>query len=261
MYSEHCERVATRERVKRFRARQGGGAETNEDVTVNETPCTETEYEKNSIPKEDLNKETTTREIPVAEQEEKIYAAYPRKVGRGAAMRAIRSAVNRLANGSLSKPAMSPTIARRWLWKRATEYAVSEAGDKPAGPDYRPHPATWFNAERYFDDDSEWARNGDGNGKTGNNSSPARKRVNDAYAVLDEEAKRKGWGDPGDPFATDGAEVSTPGFVGVDQGDDARLREVGDQIRAAPSEGRVGGSAHSSGPEIFPPARPSSGRV
>lgn len=84
---------------------------------------------------------------------ESIYAAYPRKVGKQAAIKAIVSAIARMRESGVDDPALH-------LLERAKRYAASKAGrTPPAGEtDYRPHPATWFNAGRYDDDPGEWDR-------------------------------------------------------------------------------------------------------
>lgn len=75
---------------------------------------------------------------------EEIYQAYPRHVGKQAAIRAILRAMRE------HDPA--------WLLARVRLFASSPDGN--AGR-YTPHPATWFNAGRYDDDDREWFRQGD----------------------------------------------------------------------------------------------------
>lgn len=77
-----------------------------------------------------------------------IYEAYPRKVGRGKALEAIRKAMRRLVDRGQPAPAA-------WLLARVRAFAASPAGQ--AGQ-YTPHPTTWFNQERYDDDDAEWQR-------------------------------------------------------------------------------------------------------
>ena len=98
-----------------------------------------------------------------SEQIEAIYAQYPRKVGKRTAIKAIVKAVKRItANNSTEEG------ARRWLWKKVREYALSPAGQKSQDPaqDFRPHPATWFNQDRFYDDPAEWQKpNGSRNGK------------------------------------------------------------------------------------------------
>jgi hypothetical protein len=97
-------------------------------------------------------------------QTRKVYESYPRHVAPRAALKAIQKAVERLVK---SKACPDQLEARRYLYKQATFYARSPAGQKPPGPeDFRPHPATWFNQERYFDDPAEWQKpNGASNGK------------------------------------------------------------------------------------------------
>ena len=100
------------------------------------------------------------------EQEEKIYQAYPRHVGKEAALKAIRKAVERLVAGDNLHTKMEAYDARKYLWRKAKEFSMSPAGMAPLNKneDYRPYPSTWFNQGRYFDEQSEWQksnRNGD----------------------------------------------------------------------------------------------------
>ena len=73
---------------------------------------------------------------------ESIYQAYPRKVGKAAAIKAIKAA---LKNGGGSPDQLKATVQR---------YAQAVAGQDKK---YIPHPATWFNAGRYEDDPAEWS--------------------------------------------------------------------------------------------------------
>jgi hypothetical protein len=75
---------------------------------------------------------------------EEIYAAYPRKVGRPAALVKIRRALSKIDGGKLLE------------LTRAYSDAV-----KGTDPQFVPHPATWFGQERYNDDPKTWKRDGD----------------------------------------------------------------------------------------------------
>jgi len=69
----------------------------------------------------------------------RIYDAYPRKVGRGAAIKAIAKALKRVPFDELLE---------------AVElYALGRQGEDRK---YTPHASTWFNQERWTDDRSEW---------------------------------------------------------------------------------------------------------
>lgn len=68
-----------------------------------------------------------------------IYEAYPKKVGRPAALKAIASACQRISPAEL----LSRTVA----------YAKAVSGKDPR---YIPHPSTWFNQDRFLDDPSTW---------------------------------------------------------------------------------------------------------
>jgi hypothetical protein len=73
-----------------------------------------------------------------------IYAAYPRKVGKQAAIRAIRLALK------------VKTAAA--LLERVAAYAAATARWPAQDRQYIPHPATWFNQGRYDDAPEEWER-------------------------------------------------------------------------------------------------------
>lgn len=146
-----------------------------QDETLHETvvpvtvtaPDTDTDTEQKHKKTSSNGKRLT---LEIAQQEEKIYDAYPRKVGKALALKAIRNAVTRLVAGSFTeKPMADSDEARRFLWKKTAQYASSPAGSKLEGEDYRPHPASWFNQERYFDDLAEWQKSRNGahaNGKS-----------------------------------------------------------------------------------------------
>ena len=77
---------------------------------------------------------------------EQIYAAYPRKVGKLAAIKAIKTVVK---------------VTKRdlgYLLDRATAYAAAVKQWPAADKQYVPHPATWFNQGRWMDDPKEWQR-------------------------------------------------------------------------------------------------------
>ncbi len=211
MYRDEKVRDDTRKRVQRFREKQDSNGECNAEGNANVRECTETETETESFETESLpssKKNSVRKENPqvVAEQEEAIYEAYPRKAGRGAALTAIRKAVSRLVAGSMHQEPMLPHEARKWLQRRAADYAGSPAGVKSGDDDYRPHPATWFNQERYFDETSEWNRNGgNGNGKAAGNGNT----VFDDLQQLQEEARKNR--DGGKPAAVDAGEAGERG--------------------------------------------------
>ena len=72
-----------------------------------------------------------------------IYKEYPRQVGRGDAIKAIIKVLK------VKKVPYDTLIDRTRAFARA-----SEGKDKK----YIPHPSTWYNQERYADDESEWRR-------------------------------------------------------------------------------------------------------
>jgi hypothetical protein len=76
---------------------------------------------------------------------ESVYAEYPRKVGRGAALKAIMSALHRIDDPD-------PVAV---LIRVTREFARSPAGQRG---EFTPHPATFYNHSRYLDDPEEWER-------------------------------------------------------------------------------------------------------
>lgn len=85
------------------------------------------------------DKGTTSAEIEVIAIG--IYDAYPKKVGRPAAIKAIQRALS--------------VVEADMLLELTSAYAKSVEG---ADPQFIPHPATWFNQERYNDDPKTWPR-------------------------------------------------------------------------------------------------------
>lgn len=94
-----------------------------------------------------------------------VYDAYPRKIGKGEAYRAIEKALVRLVKDGNRDP--DPVS---WLLARVQTFAHSPAGN--AGS-YTPHPATWFNADRFDDDPKEWERQ-----KSNSHHAPPGPRIN-----------------------------------------------------------------------------------
>jgi len=77
----------------------------------------------------------------VAEEDvEAIYEAYPRKVGRGAALLSIRKAC--VEHGA------------EMIMEKVKLYAKAREGEEKF---FTPHAQTWMNQQRYLDDPEEWA--------------------------------------------------------------------------------------------------------
>jgi hypothetical protein len=80
---------------------------------------------------------------------EVIYAAYPIKVGKIAALKAIAVALRSMPAADLlaKVQAYAAAVAK---WPHALRYSD--------GRDTVPHPRTWFNQGRFLDDPATWAR-------------------------------------------------------------------------------------------------------
>lgn len=90
-------------------------------------------------------------------QLESIYLAYPRRAGKGAALRAIRRALEIISR----RPGVDDPV--QWLSDRVSTYAAARNAIVNADPSARaftPYPSTWFNQGRY-DDEPEPALSSD----------------------------------------------------------------------------------------------------
>ena len=83
----------------------------------------------------------------MAAQIEEVYRAYPRHIGKAAALKAIRLAVKRMEERDSGEDAVA------FLLERTKLFAASPAGKRGR---YTAYPATWFNRESYLDDEQEW---------------------------------------------------------------------------------------------------------
>jgi hypothetical protein len=83
-----------------------------------------------------------------------IYDAYPKKVGKPAAVRSIKAALKK--------------VEPDWLLQTTQAYAKAVNG---ADQTFIPNPATWFNQERYNDDPKTWKRDEKGSGRSSVNAS------------------------------------------------------------------------------------------
>jgi len=100
------------------------------------------DYSKKDYSKKDNTSSTDPKSEPLTERYKRIYDAYPRKVGRAAALRAIVKACH------YNDPATIEAAAQKFgaLWEGVPIDRMT----------YVPHPATWFNQERFLDDPATW---------------------------------------------------------------------------------------------------------
>lgn len=108
----------------------------------------------------DKDKDKTETEAPIADAPtpEQVYEAYPRKVARPVALVAIKKAAAKLDK---SGPLDGHHSGLSLLLDRAKAYAAAVGRWKPEDRDFAPHPATWFNQERYLDAEDSWDRHDD----------------------------------------------------------------------------------------------------
>ena len=75
----------------------------------------------------------------VISQCEEIYSLYPKKIGKGSAIKSIEKALTKISFEELSR--IVNIYCAKIAWKEKQ---------------YIPSPSTWFNQERWEDDQSEW---------------------------------------------------------------------------------------------------------
>ena len=144
-----CRRMVRDEQIRQIRQTAGlkGGNPVllnQKSTTVdNQTPTKTLKMKmKNESEDEDELESKNETSTNTAEQ---LYQAYPRKVGKGAALKAIKVALGKVDFGVLLEAVQA--------------YAMARVGQDRQ---YTPHPATWFNQGRWNDDRSEWAANTNG---------------------------------------------------------------------------------------------------
>jgi hypothetical protein len=112
-------------------------------------------------------KKTLVLSRPSDAEVDRIYQSYPRKAAKVKGLEAIKMAIEHLTSGK-DIPMMSVGDALSLLHAKVTRFAQSPAGN--AG-EYTPHSSTWFNQQRYMDDEKEWHRgNNSADSNTGGRS-------------------------------------------------------------------------------------------
>jgi hypothetical protein len=88
---------------------------------------------------------------------ESIYEAYPRHVGKKAALKAIERAIKAVGNDPTWEQVghLSP---KDYVLSRTVKFALAVKQWSAQDRQFIPHPATWFNQGRYADDPKEWER-------------------------------------------------------------------------------------------------------
>ena len=103
-------------------------------------------------------------------QAEQLYVAYPRKEAKAKALKAINTAL------------------KRETFKVLLEAVQAFAMSPKASSEYCPHPATWFNEERWKDDRKEWQRSGN----TPNNGNRSEQRLTGSLGAIASFVQRDG---------------------------------------------------------------------
>lgn len=134
------------ERQRRYREKRKLKSDVTSDVTV----APQSDIEK----RREENNNNTPLKPPKGgggahQRDAEIYAAYPRHVGKRAALRAISNARKRLFGEGNQHPG-------EYLLAKVTQYAAIRREVEGSPYTHTPHPATWFNQGRYDDDPAQW---------------------------------------------------------------------------------------------------------
>lgn len=113
------------DRVKRFRERSSNVSET----VIETRPDTDTDTDTKQI------KKHTKKKSPSVDGFDLFWNEYPRKIGRGLAVKAWSKAIAKSSSDDIRS-----ALAR---WKASRDF--------PAEEKYIPHASTWLNAERWLD--------------------------------------------------------------------------------------------------------------
>lgn len=154
--------------------------ETDSEHQTKQQVKQQTEQQKDS--KRNTNKKNKNnkkeKKTSCAERVEAIYNEYPRKIGRGAAEKAIANALEKVDFETLmGKVFQYSDAVSKWPKDRRR---------------FAPHPSTWFNQERWKDDPQEWEyvpeQRNDSKPKT---DSDGRTLMSDAEWQRDVERRRR----------------------------------------------------------------------
>jgi len=149
MRNEDERREYNRLKQREHRAKRKGSLTVNDMSALSAQAETETETETEAEPP---RKPPKGGGVPDAEAEA-VYAEYPWKVGKPKALAAIRRAIK--ADGF--------DLVLEATKRYAGKVAEWDSEDRC----FVPHPATWFNQQRYNDDPETWQRSSAGNGSPG----------------------------------------------------------------------------------------------
>jgi hypothetical protein len=92
---------------------------------------------------------------PALSPAEAIYAAYPRKVGKTAAIKSITKALQQIKDECLISVGQTP---ESFLLEQTKKYALAVSKWASRERQFIPMTTTWFNQGRYLDDPTEWQR-------------------------------------------------------------------------------------------------------
>ena len=112
----------------------------------------------NEVEEEVESEDSKTLTLP--QRVDAIYQLYPRKVGKPRALAAIAKALTKVSFDKLKSLVCA--------------YAEARIGEDSQ---FTPHPATWFNEERFNDDPATWKRSGTGPAQIGNSSGAGSARI------------------------------------------------------------------------------------
>ena len=142
-------RMVRDEKLRKIRSESGkkGG----NPALLKQNPTTRVKQKRTTGVKQNptpSSSSSTSIHTPSESELSEVYKAYPVHKGRGSALKAIWKAVDRVTR----RDGLEKHDAVSWLAKRAMAFGEQER-KKGTESRFIPYPATWFNAERYDDEE------------------------------------------------------------------------------------------------------------
>jgi len=152
--SQDERRAYMREYMREYRKKRKQDANVNDNVSSPLAPLAQAEAEVEAEVEAEKKVSSPSDSHPdksgnLRKLAEEIYQAYPRKVAKPAGLRAIGKALAKLTQAEEEHGA-----GFEFLLVQTTLFKKARVGQNPG---LTPHPATWFNQERYNDDPETWA--------------------------------------------------------------------------------------------------------
>jgi len=149
-YGQACPHSTDTDVRREINQRKHPEKETSETTSLSESERDGVEPFSLNTDTEDRTPSSRDDQAPQASIINQIYDAYPRHIGKRSALQAITNCLTRF-----QKDCPEESDPAKFLLERTKLFASSPAGKRGR---FTPHPATWFNQDRWADEEKEWFR-------------------------------------------------------------------------------------------------------